>query len=99
MDLITNLDVKGAIELIAAGTAAIGAIGSLIYAGKRGIGPGTIKLAGTVMIIPTVLILALEKTLEPSTLGTVIGAVLGFVLSGIGGTDKPVLIKDTNDSA
>ncbi len=85
MDLINNLDVKGAIELTAAATTAIGAIGSLIYAAKRGIGPGTIKLAGTVMIIPIVLILALEKTLEPSTLGTVIGAVLGFVLSGVGG--------------
>jgi hypothetical protein len=85
MDLINNLDVKGAIELGAGATMLIGGIGSLIYAGKRGIGPGTIKLAGAVMIIPVVLILALEKTLEPSTLGTVIGAVLGFVLSGVGG--------------
>jgi hypothetical protein len=89
MDLINNLDVKGAIELAAAATTAVGAIGSLIYAAKRGIGPGTIKLAGAVMIIPIVLILALEKTLEPSTLGTVIGAVLGFVLSGVGGSGAP----------
>jgi hypothetical protein len=99
MDLINNLDVKGAIELIAAATTAIGAIGSLIYAGKRGIGPGTIKLAGAVMIVPVVLILALEKTLEPATLGTVIGAVLGFVLSGIGGPAAPMRARDTDDTA
>jgi len=96
MDLINNLDVKGAIELTAAATIAIGAIGSLIYAGKRGIGGGTIKLAGAVMIIPMVLILALEKTLEPTTLGTVIGAVLGFVLSGVGGSGAP-RVKDTDE--
>jgi hypothetical protein len=100
MDLFNTLDVKGAIELAAAATTALGALGSLIYAGKRGIGPGTIKLAGAVMIIPIVLILALEKTLEPATLGTVIGAVLGFVLSGVGGGPAaPVPTKDTGDSA
>jgi hypothetical protein len=89
MDLINNLDVKGAIELAAAATTALGAIGSLIYASKHGIGPGTIKLAGTVMIVPIVLILGLEKTLEPAVLGTVIGAVLGFVLSGAAGAGPP----------
>jgi hypothetical protein len=99
MDLINNLDVKGAIELTAAATTAVGAIGSLIYAAKRGIGPGTIKLAGAVMIIPIVLILALEKTLEPATLGTVIGAVLGFVLSGVGGPAAAEPPKDPSSSA
>jgi len=83
MPLLNNLDVKGAIELIAAITAFIGAAGSLIYAAKRGIGPRTIQLAGALMIVPVVLILALEKTLEPATLGTVIGAVIGYLLSGV----------------
>jgi hypothetical protein len=83
MDLLNNLDVKGAIELGAAATVLIGAVGSLVFATKRGIGPRTIQLAGAVMIVPIVLILALEKTLEPATLGTVIGAVIGYLLSGV----------------
>jgi len=83
MDLISNLDVKGAIELAAAATLCVGGVGSLLHAAKKGIGPRTIQLAGAVMIVPVVLILALEKTLEPGTLGTVIGAVIGYLLSGV----------------
>ena len=81
MDL--NLDVKGIVELTAAGTILIGVIGSLVYAVKRGIGPRTIQFAGAITLVPLVLILALEKILEPATLGTVIGAIIGYLLSGI----------------
>jgi hypothetical protein len=86
MDLLTNLDVKGAVELAAAATLLAGGIGSLVFAAKKGIGPRTIQLAGAVMIVPVTLILALEKTLEPSALGVVIGAVIGYLLAGVSET-------------
>jgi hypothetical protein len=36
------------------------------------------------MLIPLILISALEKVLEPSNVSTLIGALTGYVLSGIG---------------
>jgi hypothetical protein len=81
--MIPNLDVKGIVELAAAASIFVGVFGALIIAGKRGIGPRTIQFAGAVMLVPVILILALEKVLEPAVLGTVIGAVIGYLLSGI----------------
>jgi hypothetical protein len=83
---INSLDVKGAIELAAVGTTVIGGVGSILVALGRGIGPRTIQLGGAIMIVPIVLILALEKTFEASALGVVIGAVIGYLLSGVSET-------------
>ena len=80
--LLNNLDVKGAIELIAALTVFFGAMGAMFFV-RGGVGPRIVQLAGAVMILPIVLILALEKTLEPAVLGVVIGAVIGYLLSGV----------------
>jgi len=82
--MAVNMDVRGIVELTAAAAIPIGVIGSIGYAVMRGIGARTIQFAGAIMLVPIILILALEKTLEPATLGTVIGAVIGYLLSGIG---------------
>ena len=82
--MISNLDVRGVVELAAAAAIVIAVFGALIIAGKRGIGPRTIQFAGACMLVPVILILAMEKVLEPATLGTVIGAIIGYLLSGIG---------------
>jgi hypothetical protein len=77
-----NLDVRGIVELTAVGAMVIGLLGTIIIGLKRGIGVRLIQFAGATMLVPIVLILALEKVLEPATLGTVIGAVIGYLLSG-----------------
>ena len=77
-----NLDVRGIVELTAIAAMVIGLLGTIIIGLKRGIGVRLIQFAGATMLVPIVLILALEKVLEPATLGTVIGAVIGYLLSG-----------------
>ena len=79
---ISNLDVRGIVELTAIAAMVIGLLGTIIIGLKRGIGVRLIQFAGATMLVPIVLILALEKVLEPATLATVIGAVIGFLLSG-----------------
>ena len=50
----------------------------------RGIGVRVIQLATVCMLVPVVFILALERTLDSATVGTLLGAVAGYILSGIG---------------
>src|ERR1700689_1043228 len=50
----------------------------------KGIGARIIQLCVVVLIFPTILILGLEKVLTGETLGTLLGGVMGYVLSGIG---------------
>lgn len=80
---ISNLDVRGLVELAAVAAMLIGLLGAIIIGLKSGLGPRIIQFAGAVMLVPVVLILALEKVLEPAALGTVIGAVIGYLLSGV----------------
>jgi hypothetical protein len=83
------MEIKGWIELIAVVTMPIGLIAlavERVWTGK-GVGPRMIQYAGAVLLVPTILILALEKTLEPSTVGTVMGALIGYLLSGISERD------------
>ena len=40
------------------------------------------------MTVPTILILGIEGKLEPATLGTLIGALIGYVLSSMGNDEK-----------
>jgi hypothetical protein len=80
---VPNLDVRGIVELTAAAAIVIGLLGTLVIGMRQGIGSRTIKFAGAIMLVPVILILALEGVLEPAALGTVIGAVIGYLLSGI----------------
>ena len=54
----------------------------------RGIGVRIIQLATVVLILPIILILALEDVLETQTTAALIGTVVGYILSGIG-KDEP----------
>ncbi|WP_322105503.1 hypothetical protein, partial [Paraburkholderia sp. J41] len=55
---------------------------------ERAIGARVIQLAAVVMLIPVILILALEKILDGATPGTLIGGIVGYLLSGISEFDR-----------
>ena len=55
---------------------------------NRGIGVRVIQLAVVVILLPSILILALEKVLEPQATATLLGAIVGYVLSGIGKDER-----------
>ncbi|MBV6645735.1 MAG: hypothetical protein KI790_09815 [Cyclobacteriaceae bacterium] len=51
---------------------------------KKGIGARTIQVIGVLLVIPLIGILALHKVLETQTTATLIGALTGYLLSGVG---------------
>lgn len=51
---------------------------------QKAIGARTIQLTVVVMLIPAIVVLGLERILEPATIGTLVGALTGYVLSGVG---------------
>lgn len=55
----------------------------------RGIGVRIIQFATVVLVLPTILILALQGVLETQTTAALIGAVVGYILSGIGKDEPP----------
>lgn len=65
----------------------VGVVGTLYHRihGEYGIGDRAIQFVGICLMIPTVLILGLEDKLSKENMGTIIGAIIGYVLSGIGG--------------
>ena len=77
---------KTVVELAAATMILLGPVLVIAERWKSGRGPGarSIQLCAVVMLIPTILVLALEKVLEPATVGTLIGALTGYLLSGVG---------------
>jgi hypothetical protein len=65
----------------------IGIVGTLYHRihGEYGIGDRAIQFVGICLVIPTVLILGLEDKISRENMGTILGAIIGYVLSGIGG--------------
>ncbi|HDZ45392.1 hypothetical protein LCGC14_0193170 [marine sediment metagenome] len=55
---------------------------------KRGVGVRVIQLATVLLVLPVILILALEGVLENQTTAALLGTVVGYVLSGIGKDEK-----------
>jgi len=51
---------------------------------KKGTGARTIQLVGVLLIFPLIGILALQGILEKQTTATLIGALTGYLLSGVG---------------
>jgi len=45
---------------------------------------GSIQLVGILLFLPAVLVLGLEKDIPEAALGTLLGAVAGYLLSNIG---------------
>jgi hypothetical protein len=54
---------------------------------RKSIGIRTIQFMAIAFIFPVIIILALEGVLSAETIGTLIGTVIGYVLSGIGGNE------------
>ena len=83
--------VKSIIELGLGLIMIAGIVGLFInrYTSGKGIGARTIQFTGVLLVVPLIGILALEGVLEPQTTGTVIGALLGYLLSGISNFDSP----------
>ncbi len=76
---------KEIVELIAAGIMA-GGIGGIIYARtrqKKSFGKRVIQMSAVVLLIPVILIMGLEQVLKGETIGTLIGGLIGYLLSGI----------------
>lgn len=82
------------VELIAAGIMALCMLLVIIerlWSG-RGIGARAIQFLAVGLVIPSILILALEEKLATETTAALIGALTGYLLSGIGiweFTEKP----------
>ena len=55
---------------------------------NRGIDVRVIQFLTIVLIIPVILILALEDILNGQTTAALIGTVIGYILSGIGKNEK-----------
>jgi hypothetical protein len=78
------------IELMLAASLPI-SIGGVIWhrvSGDRGLSARSIQFMAVTMLIPTIGILALEKIIEGATVGTLIGGLTGYLLSGISNYDK-----------
>lgn len=84
------MKITGVVEVAAAVVMVVGLVGVLFerYSSKRGIGVRVIQFLAIVLLVPTILILALEDVLSSETVATLLGAAIGYVLSGIG-KDEP----------
>lgn len=74
------------VEVIAAITMPLTVIGYAVQRAARGgaIFSKTIQIVGVFLFLPAVLILGLEKDIPEAALGTLLGAVAGYLLSNIG---------------
>ena len=91
------MQTKEIIELVLVGIMVVSLIGLFINRAhlKKGIGARIIQFTGVSLVVPLIGILALEGVLQAQTTGTVIGALLGYLLSGISSYDSN---KSSNDN-
>ena len=84
------MEVKHIIELALVAIMVLGLIALFInrWQLKKGLGARIIQFTGVLLVVPLIGILALEGVLEAQTTGTVIGALLGYLLSGISNYDS-----------
>lgn len=80
------MTVQDNIQLIAMGTMLLAIILLFVERLKsgRGLGARTIQLTAVFLIVPMILVLAMQKILSSETTATLIGALIGYVFSGIG---------------
>ena len=72
------------------GVMVIGIVGTLYHRIRLdfGIGNRAIQFVGMCLVVPTVLILGLEDKISKENMGTILGAIIGYILSGIGSSDQ-----------
>jgi len=77
------------LDAMLVGVMVVGIVGTLVHRIHLdyGLGDRTIQLVGICLIIPTVLILGLEDKIDKQNIGTILGAIVGYVLAGIGKRD------------
>lgn len=65
----------------------IGGLGGILYdriTNSKGIGVRVIQFLSVVFIIPTIIILAIHNSISSETIATLLGTVIGYILSGVG---------------
>ena len=74
------------VELVAVCLMTLGVLCVIIHRIKtgQGIGARVIQLVTVILVFPVILILALEKALSSETTAALVGAITGYLLSGIG---------------
>lgn len=74
------------IEVLAIIVMLVGLIGIMIdrIFFKKGISVRVIQLIAVIFIIPTILILSIEDFFDSDVVGVLLGAIVGFILSGVG---------------
>ncbi|HKF12903.1 MAG TPA: hypothetical protein VKB89_30010 [Xanthobacteraceae bacterium] len=79
------MEAKSWIEIIAIATIPVAVIATITHRIRRGMGLGirSIQFIGVPIVAILVLILGLERILEPSAIGALTGAFIGYVLSGL----------------
>ena len=77
--------VRSVVELIAAFMMPAG-VGLVFWEAKssgRGLGAWAIQYTAVVILGPLIIIMALEKVLEANIIGALLGAMFGYLLTGI----------------
>lgn len=84
------METKQIVELVLVGIMAMGILALFInrWHLNKGIGARIIRFTGVLLVVPLIGILSLEGVLEAQTTGTVFGALLGYLLSGISNFDS-----------
>jgi len=64
---------------------------------KKGIGTRTIQISGMLLVVPLIGILALQGILEKQTTATLLGALTGYLFSGVGSYEPNNKPRNSND--
>jgi hypothetical protein len=84
------MNIHSVVELIFAFMVPIGFIGVMshrLYT-KKSLTVRAIQYTAVVMIIPTIVVLAMENAFQDNVVGTLVGGLLGYLLSGLSNYDK-----------
>jgi len=86
MEAAAGVWMRIAIEIVACVIMVGGVLGVFIERARamRGIGVRAIQFLTITLVLPSILILAMENVLSDQTTAALIGAIVGYVLSGIG---------------
>jgi hypothetical protein len=79
------------VEIIMAGIMALavtGVIWDRFIKHRTGLGVRAIQFSAVVLLIPAIVLLAIQGSLDHQALGTLLGAVAGYTLSNFGPEEK-----------